>query len=77
MGSSSYAPDRRTYRYLGNFNAAEPWAAVDLWCDHCKVRWTGCWDNCMCQLCEDTTAWREEMDWRNEMRRVRISDDGG
>jgi len=39
------------YKYLGNFAACEPWAAVGMSCDKCKVQWTGCWDNYQCPKC--------------------------
>lgn len=41
------------YEYLGNFAACEPWAAVGMSCDACKVSWTGCWDNFECPRCGD------------------------
>lgn len=44
-------PDNREPRYLGNFAACEPWAAVGLQCDDCNVSWTGCWDNFECPVC--------------------------
>lgn len=41
------------YTYLGNFSACEPWAAVGMSCDKCRVSWTGCWDNYQCPKCGD------------------------
>lgn len=38
-------------KYLGNFAACEPWAAVGMQCDDCDVSWTGCWDNFQCPKC--------------------------
>lgn len=38
-------------KYLGNFAACEPWAAVGMQCDDCDVSWTGCWDNFECPIC--------------------------
>ncbi len=38
-------------KYLGNFAACEPWAAVGMQCDACNVSWTGCWDNFQCPKC--------------------------
>lgn len=41
----------REYKYLGNFSATPPWHSVDMSCDNCRVRWTGCWDNFQCPKC--------------------------
>jgi hypothetical protein len=34
-----------SFTYLGSYAACEPWAARLMFCDHCMVSWTGCWDN--------------------------------
>ncbi len=48
------------YEYMGNLSACEPWAAVGMSCDKCKVSWTGCWDNYQCPKCgEGELPWRE------------------
>ena len=39
------------YKYLGNYSAVEPAYSRDMYCDDCRVRWTGCWDNFMCPQC--------------------------
>ena len=39
------------YKYMGNFAACEPWAAVYMECHDCRVSWNGCWDNFECPVC--------------------------
>lgn len=52
--------DTLAYEYLGNHAACEPWAAVGMSCDKCKVSWTGCWDNYQCPKCGDgELPWNE------------------
>lgn len=49
--------------YLGNFSACEPWAAIHMTCEPCKVSWTGCWDNCECPRCgKGELPWMEIFD---------------
>lgn len=39
------------FEHLGNFSATPPWFSVEMRCEPCKVRWTGCWDNFQCPRC--------------------------
>jgi hypothetical protein len=39
------------YKYLGDFSATPPQYSRGMFCDDCKVRWTGCWDNFQCPQC--------------------------
>lgn len=39
------------YKYLGNFSAVDPAYTKSIYCDDCKTRWDGCWDNFMCPEC--------------------------
>lgn len=63
MKRVSDTPDGE-YQYLGNLAACEPWAAVGMSCDKCKVDWTGCWDNYQCPKCgEGELPWRPGEIW--------------
>lgn len=39
------------YEYAGNFSAVDPAYSVGMSCHHCRVSWTGCWDNFQCPRC--------------------------
>lgn len=50
-----------SYNYLGNYSAAEPDRSQLMYCDHCLVSWTGCWDNFECPICgKGELPWSEE-----------------
>jgi hypothetical protein len=49
---------RQHYKDLGDISATPFWASIALYCDRCKVRWIGCWDNSACE-CGDHQAWDE------------------
>lgn len=39
------------YKYLGDYSATPPQYSRYMYCDPCKVSWTGCWDNFQCPQC--------------------------
>ena len=43
--------ERTDYKHLGNFAVFEPWAAVHMQCDDCRVSWVGRWENFECPRC--------------------------
>lgn len=43
--------DTSTYSYLGDFAATPLGHGRYMVCHHCKVSWTGCWDNFECPEC--------------------------
>ena len=43
--------DTSSYRYLGDFAATPIGYGRYMACEHCRVSWTGCWDNFQCPEC--------------------------
>lgn len=49
------------YENLGDLNAAPPERSIFLYCDKCRVKWTGCQDQSECPRCGNTEAWRDHL----------------
>lgn len=41
------------YKYIGNYSAAPAERSQLMYCEDCKVSFTGCWDNSECPLCHE------------------------
>lgn len=42
---------RIDYKKIDTGIGADPIHKVEMYCDNCKVRWDGCWDNFSCPIC--------------------------
>lgn len=58
--------------YLGDFSNTPPWHSRFMYCEPCKVSWTGCWDNFQCPRCGEGELpnWKPEAAIRPTLREV-------